>query len=176
MLQLLEKEQIQPIDYAEIAQWMNQLKPRNELPRVLAGYFQPLNKVFDQFGQVLRPMGKIPFKDLITDCRDSSIALSWLIDGKAHFNGPDTLVLTKQLLVDPNNDSTIYQTLANCEKLDGLEAIIQIDGYSNVQTEEWTIMLNHGQVLSYKYDKVITMRFEDLSTSRTKQTRIIQMK
>jgi len=176
MLALVEQEQIKPIDYAEIAQWMNGLKPRNELPLVLEGYFQPLNKVFDQFGQHQLPSVHIPFTDLVKDCGDSSVAIHWIIDEKVHFAHPDTMSLTKQLLVDPKNKPSIYQALANCEKLDGLEASIQIDGYSNVQTEEWTILVNQGQIPSYKYDKVITMRFQELETTRTKQTRIMLLR
>jgi|GEM_PF-2265965 len=176
LLNLVEKENIQPIDYAEISQWINQLKPRTELPSILAGYFAPLNKVFDQYGQVLYPVGKIPFTDLIKDCADSSIAINWLIEGDVKFKGPDTMFLTKQLLTAPANDQKNFQLLANCEKLEGLEAILQIDGYSNVQSEEWTILLNHGKIMSYKYDKVITMRFQEMVTSRTKQTRIILLR
>ncbi len=176
MLQLVEQENLQPIDYAEISQWMNQLKPRNEMPAVLEGYFQPLNKVFDQYGQVLRPSGQIPFTNLVNDCGDSAISIEWLIDGKVKFNGPDTLVMTNQLLVKPDNDPAKYQLLANCEKLEGLEAVIQIDGYSNEQTEVWEILVNEGTVLSYKFDKVITMQFQELKTTRGNQVRVILMK
>lgn len=175
MLHLVEQENLQPIDYAEIAQWMNQLKPRNELPAVLEGYFQPLNKMFDQYGQVLQPSGQIPFTNLIENCGDSAITIDMLIDGKVKFNGPDTLVMTNQLLVKPENDPAKYQILANCEKLEGLEAVIQIDAYSNVQTEVWEILVNKGKVLSYKYDKVITMQFQELKTTRGRQVRVILM-
>lgn len=176
LITLVDEENLQPIDFAEISQWMNQLKPRTELPYVLEGYFQPLNKVFDHYGQVLRPMDQLAFTDLVNDCGDSSVAINWIIDGNVVFNGPDTMHMTKRLLVSPNNDPSIYQALANCEKLDGLEAMIQIDGYSNIQTEAWMILINQGRIPSYKYDKVITMRFQELETSRTKQTRIIMLK
>lgn len=176
MIDLLTQDHLSPFESNEISKWLDNLKPKDEVPQNLLALFHPLNHIFDQYGQQIPSDILIPYIDPVQNCGDSVINLKWNIEYESHKINKDTFAFSTTRSLHSTNQQNKFQALANCKLLKGLDVIVEIDDYDFVETDLWKQETQSGQLVFYSFDQIIKMQFGDVFTSRGKKTRIIRMR
>lgn len=174
--QQLTEMALQPIDYADLTGWLEEVDSQSALPKVLIEAFIPLNALFDKYGDETTPTAlPIHFIDEV-ECNDTKVQLYWHLANTGLLLNVDTLKLERILAVDTSNTLNTFLTLNECGKLRGLETPVVFDSYSFVQKENWKVLLNANTIYSYAFDEEIRIQMGDIQNWQRVQKRIISLR
>ena len=162
---LLSEDHLQPIPFGEISSWLGDLET-GTLPVNLQRYFQSLDPLFNQYGQIPFPQIQIPFANPIF-CGDSSVLMRHLLTQENDFHTPDTFYFSRNLSLDTGNRKETFQALANCNKLEGINHPgIDIENYTFSQTESWKYLPVQGLMIEYHFEKKIEIHLRETTSTR----------
>ncbi|MBI1221228.1 MAG: hypothetical protein GC180_01385 [Bacteroidetes bacterium] len=174
MRDLLALDHIQPLPYKEITDWFGSTEIES-IPDTLLSYFRVLNPLFDKYGQPSEGLGRIAFTNPVTHCNDSTVNCQWILNTSSSGNGTNEITMKRMFYSDSTNDIGIFQSLAKCSKLEGLETSdIMPDAYSNSLEEVWKAKMPQSDIFYYTYRKIIEMRFGKAESKRSWETRIVR--